>query len=334
LLAGTGRELRLNFAIVKFSMIKNKINNLIKKSVKRDTVLWKTIAALFNLTRKTKINLLVKYFSSRKWLEEKKYKILFEIAHKNRNERVMVILNDFADYPLFREKILFGNVVKCGIGNLFENMTKYRAGMEYDIILIINFSDDQEPKGKQDLYISLQNKYPFIKKVIFRDNAGFDFGSYNMGYRYLLDIGYEGDVLFMNSSVRGPHNDYWLLKYSYLFNRNRNIGLCGISLNSHATHLRKSEFKPHVQSFFMYTNMKILKKIFDGILPGADITSGDHSDVISAGEIGFSQRFIDNGYGICSALFNDFVYYKGSRWMIPFGDTRFNDIYHQFANKI
>lgn len=315
-------------------MLINKIKRLIKRRVKREDVLWKTLTALFNLTRKTKINLLVEYFSFKKWLEGKKYKILLGITCKNRNDRVVLIINDFADYPLFREKILFRNVVKCGIGNLFENMTKYRAGLEYDIILIINFSNDRETKRKQDLYLSLQEKYPFIKKVIFRDNTGFDFGSYNMGYRYLIDIDYEGDVLFMNSSVRGPHNDYWLLKYSYLFNRKRNIGLCGISLNSHTTHVEKSEFKPHVQSFFMYTNMKILKRIFDGILPGADITTGAHSDVVSAGEIGFSQRFIDNGYGICSALFRNFVYYKGSRWVIPFGDTRFNDIYHPFANKI
>ena len=308
-----------------------KLKNLLKKKENRNISVKKLLIGLHEIAT----YLLIKYFAYKKWFKTKNDEFLFKYIYKNGKSKVKIILNDFGGYPLYRDKVVCGYItIKCGIGNLFESMARFKAGVQFDIILIINSVSNAETREKWDLYEALQKKYLFIEKIMFRDNTGFDFGAYNMGYQYLRGIGYKGDVLFMNSSARGPYNDYWLLKYSYLFHRGKNIGLCGISLNSHTTHLSEAFFKPHVQSFFMYTNMEILMRVFKNCLPGAGITSSSQLDIISNGEIQFSQKILDNGYGICSKLFEDFVYYKGKRWRVPFGETRMNKLYSQFANKI
>lgn len=242
-----------------------------------------------------------------------------------------IIVADFGNYPLYREKNICGNIIRCGIGNLFENMERFKAGVPYDVILVINLANNTEEN--KEVCNSLQEKYPFIKKVIFRDNSGFDFGAYDAGYQYLKSIDHKGDVLFINSSVRGPSHDYWLVKYLYLFYR-ENLGLCGISLNSHTTHMLEPVFKPHVQSFFMLTSMKVLKKVFSESLPGCNLVTDDHLRIITEGEIEFSQRILEHGYGICGELFSDFIFYKNNEWKVPFGDPRFGGAYMQCANQI
>jgi hypothetical protein len=308
--------------------MEDKIKNFLRANIKKGAFLWETLI----LFKKLKVTSLIKYLACKRWLKIKSYELYFKYFYKNAEGMVKIIVADFGNYSLYREKNIHGNVIKCGIGNLFENMTKFKAGAYFDVILVINLSDNTEEK--KSVYNLLQEKYPFIEKVIFRDNTGHDFGAYNRGYEYLRSIDYKGDVLFMNSSSSGPSHDYWLLKYLYLFHRKKQIGLCGSSINSSNTNLTPAPFKPHVQGFFMYTNVETLTDVFNDSLPGSDITSGGHIDVIVKGEIEFSQRIIDNGYGICSMLFDHFIYYKGSKWNVPFGDTRYNEIYNQFANKI
>jgi hypothetical protein len=274
------------------------------------------------------------YLSYKQWVKARRDENFLKRYQNVNKPNVKIILNDFAQFPLYREKKILGSTIKCGIGNLFKRISKFKAGAEFGIILVINSTDDRETIKKKGIYVALERKYRFIEKIIFRDNVGFDFGAYNTGYQYLKSAGYKDDVLFMNSSVRGPYNNYWLLKYTYLFHRDKNIGLCGISINSHATHLKNNLFRPHVQSFFMYTNMNVLTKVFNDSLQGADINSKVPADIVSGGEIKFSERIIDHGYGICSKLFDDFIYFKGNAWTIPSGDTRFDEKYNYFANKI
>jgi hypothetical protein len=312
--------------------MKNKLKTYFKTALKRNAALWRILIALKEFLGNHKI----KYLAHREWVKGRfKTKrdvtfFRFKYFYRKEKNKVKIILVDFTGYPLFREKEIFESVIKCGIGNLFENMNKFYAGVPLDVTLVINSEKGEKP----DIYNSLQKKYNFIENIIFSDNTGFDFGAYNKGYQYLRSINYQGDVLFMNSSARGPFNDYWLLKYSYLFHKRKNIGLCGISLNSHATHMQTKVFLPHVQSFFMYTNMEILTKIFKNSFPASDIASYNKLDIISKGEIAFSQAILNSGYGICSKLFENFVYYNDSKWEIPEGDTRYNRIYNQFANKI
>lgn len=153
-----------------------------------------------------------------------------------------IILVDWAGYPLQREKKIGKTVITCGLEIILKQMAKYNAGIDFNIILIINDCDE----NKKETYKKLKSKYKFIEKIFFRSNIGQDLGAYNWGYNYLKKREYAGEVLFMNSGVAGPYKDNWLLKYANLFNKKEKIGLCGISMNSHITILNRSPFKPHV----------------------------------------------------------------------------------------
>ncbi|MDD3906131.1 MAG: rhamnan synthesis F family protein [Candidatus Omnitrophica bacterium] len=265
--------------------------------------------------------------------------IVFFITRPARDDMarpsVRIVLNDFIDYPLRRRKAIFRRKFWCGIGCLLENMSRFKAGADFKVILVINSSGGPEMKEKKLLYSSLRRKYPFILDIIFRDNSGFDFGAYDAGYRYLKATGYSNDIIFMNSSAIGPSDDHWLSQYSDLFHdKPKNIGLCGISLNSHTTHLEKKEFKPHVQSFFIYTSMNVMSRVFGDSLAETVPALSEKLDIISAGEIGFSWKVIEAGYGITSKLFKDFVYYKDAEWTVPCGDMRFTKKYNHLANHI
>ena len=239
--------------------------------------------------------------------------------------RVKIILMDWGGYPLYREKVIGQKVITCGIGPLLENMKKYKAGFPVDVILVINDAKDR------DTYRELQQKYPFIGQIIFRDNIGFDFGAYNAGWQCLKKANWGGDVVFMNSSARGPYHKRWLLLYSRLFHSS-GVGLCGATLNSHRTNAQPKIFQPHVQSFFMYTSVTVLVKVFPGDLPASNLTN--RGDIVLNGEIGFSRAILDAGYGIRCKLFKRFVYFNGKPWTIVAGDTRYKEKFEKFANKI
>lgn len=256
-----------------------------------------------------------------------------------------IVLVEWAAYPLARNKIVGKQRVRCGLGRTLQNMARWPAGVPFEVLLIINRAEPEtDRKGwlsgararleqllrrdearkverRMNTYARLPQRYPFVRHVHFRDNHGQDFGAYDLGYRLLQREGYEGDVLFMNSSVAGPHRPMWLAKYREQFRRHPNVGLCGISLNSHDTTKDDGRFAPHVQSYFLYTNMQILKRAVGARL--FEVDAKDKLDVIEHGEIGISARVLDAGYGITSSSFPEFAYHKGEPWAIPYGDPRY-----------
>ena len=268
-------------------------------------------------------------------------------------ERVKIILVEWAAYPLYRNKMVDASVVRCGLGRMLDGMRRFDPGLPIDVTVIINGAAEelrasQAPGSGEDAspgmlgalrglvrkqhalrlshrirtYEGLAAKYPFIDAVHFRDNVGQDFGAYDYGYQLLQRQGHEGDVLFMNSSVAGPHEHGWLLKYRGQFHRHPNVGLCGIGLNSHDTSDGDGPFAPHVQSYFLYTNMKVLEHAIGPRL--FDVDARDKLDVIRHGEIGVSERVLDAGYSITSPAFPEFAYRRGDAWSIPWGDLRFS----------
>lgn len=265
-----------------------------------------------------------------------------------------IVLVEWAAYPLARNKLVGKQRVRCGLGRTLENMARWPAGLPFEVLLVINRAEpDTQHKGwwgsararlsqalrrdearkverRMDTYAALPRRYPFVRHVHFRDNQGQDFGAYDFGYRQLQSEGYDGDVLFMNSSVAGPHCSKWLAKYRELFLRHPNVGLCGISLNSHDTTQEEGRFAPHVQSYFLYTNMQILKSAVGPRL--FEVDAKDKLDVIEHGEIGISARVLEAGYGITSSSFPEFAYRKGEPWSIPFGDLRYEPRYSVPAN--
>ncbi|MGH1485101.1 MAG: hypothetical protein ACRBCI_02700 [Cellvibrionaceae bacterium] len=265
---------------------------------------------------------------------------------------VKIVLVEWMGYPLYRNKQIGAHTIKCGLGRLLENIQKLDAGVDFDCRVIVNEHNNKQTLtsliGKQKLlrkfflnnsktnsiekFDHVFQKYPFIEKVTYRQNIGQDIGAYDFIYRQLMEENYTGDILFMNSSVRGPHENGWLKKYQDLFNRHENTGLAGITLNSYYS-TRKKSFDPHVQSFFLYSNMQILKDVFpDGIYNGQ--TGEEKRDLIINGEIGISRKVLDKGYGISCSAFPEFCYKKDDEWTIPFGDMRFNDQYKDLTNLI
>lgn len=274
-----------------------------------------------------------------------------------------IVLVEWAEYPLYRNKIVDKHTVRCGLGRMLDSMKRYDPGLPVDVVVVINgaeqqsetsvkpagsgsthaesISSSQWPAGlrskvetllrrerelrvarRMRTYATLPRKYRFIEAVHFRGNQGQDFGAYDFGYQLLRRQGHGGDVLFMNSSVSGPHEDGWLLKYRDQFRRHPNVGLCGIGMNSHDTTDGDGPFAPHVQSYFLYTNMDVLEHAIGPRLfeEGAQ----DKVDVIRRGEIGVSERVLDAGYSITSLTFPEFAYRRGGTWSIPWGDLRFS----------
>lgn len=273
------------------------------------------------------------------------------------DDRVKIILMEWAAYPPQRDKIVGKQMVRCGIARILENMGRYDAGLPHDVIVVINAAgsaaqsaggegsrgvvqrwrqrrEQQQITERLHRYSELPHQYPFVQTVCFRDNRGQDFGAYDFGYQLLQGQGHHGDVLFMNSSLSGPHEQNWLAKYREQFYRHPNVGLCGIALNSHNTSHEPSEFAPHVQSYFLYTNMSVLKNAVGKCLLGEEADSADKLDIIQRGEIGVSQRVLQAGYGITSAAFPDFAYHHGGAWSIPTGDLRFSRQHQLPANTI
>jgi hypothetical protein len=278
-------------------------------------------------------------------------------------DAVKIVLVEWAAYPPQRDKLVGHQMVRCGLGRTLENMQRHSPGMPANLLVVINAAADGDgdtelPRGKwtgrlhrllrlhrqrqlqQRLraYARLPRKYPFIDTVRFRSNHGQDFGAYDFGYQLLQRQGYDGEVLFMNSSVAGPHRDGWLLEYRRQFRRHPQVGLCGIGLNSHDTSREPSPFAPHVQSYFLYTSMRVLKdavgeRLFDRH-ERVDPEQQDKLEIIQHGEIGVSARVLDAGYSITSPRFPEFAYRRGHAWSIPRGDLRYSPRYAVPANTI
>jgi hypothetical protein len=236
---------------------------------------------------------------------------------------------------------------------MLEGLRRFDPGLPIDVTVIINAAGDAEGpsepatavaeqqsdglrgqlarlmRTRRELalvrrlqaYSKLSERYACVEAVHFRDNQGQDFGAYDFGYQLLRRQQHEGDVLFMNSSVSGPHEHGWLLKYRDQFRRHPNVGLCGIGLNSHDTSDGEGPFAPHVQSYFLYTNMRVLEHAIGPRL--FDTDAQDKLDVIRQGEIGVSERVLDAGYSITSPVFPEFAYRRGDAWSIPWGDWRY-----------
>jgi hypothetical protein len=265
---------------------------------------------------------------------------------------VVVILVERAENPLYRNEQIDGKIIRCGLGRTLECMDRYDPGVDVEVLVVINEAsaparvaesstpservwrplrrwaegryqrrNERRNEQRRAMYAQLPRKHPFISGVFFRDGRGHDLGAYDFGYQLLLERGYRGDVVFMSSCVVGPYEHGWLAKYRSQFRRHPRVGLCGIGLNSHDTSAGDGPFAPHVQSYFLYTNMQVLSDAVGPRLLEADVS--DELDVIRRGEIGVSQRVLDAGYSITSPVFPEFAYRRGEPWSLPRGDLRY-----------
>lgn len=274
---------------------------------------------------------------------------------------ISVILVDWIDYPLYRKKkIGEHNIVSCGVGAILENMSRYQSGFDYEVTIIITgvhsliydyilnkfriarhylrpkkYSIDRVNfHSKQKLlYSDLMDKYKFVKRLHYKDNVGQDIGAYNYGYQLLKQEKFDGCVVFMNSAVEGPNEDGWLLKYANQFSQRNDVGFCGVTINPKTKNLVVNDFCPHVQSFFIYTNMSVLQHVFPENLSGYNIYN-DRLALILNGEIGLSKAVLEAGYCITSIAFPDHFYREGDEWTLPYEEIRFKKEFKHVANRI
>ncbi len=231
---------------------------------------------------------------------------------------IEIVFNHWHGHDWRRVKRVGGIDFRCGLEVVLRNMTRHRPGCPCRVLLVVNEADE----ASWPRYRALQRRFPIVSDIIFRNNVGWDFGAYDEGYRRLREDGHTGDVVFMNTSVNGPHQDGWLREFRDLFHSRPRTGLCGASVNSHTTHFKARRlFRPHLQSYFVYTTMRVLRAVFPRHLPGAFVRSNKIA-LISAGETQLSTRVLEAGLGIRCTAFPDFCYFKGRRYALPAGSFR------------
>jgi len=254
---------------------------------------------------------------------------------------VAIILNDWLGYEPARVKRVGQTELEVGAGRILSNVARYTAGIPFFVILVLNDLQSSGRGGPTDpladaaraRWLALARQFPFVRDVQFRPNVDFDIGAYEHGLQVLRRENFDGDVLFMNSSLRGPTSNEWLARYHGLFHETADMGLCGITLNAMKVQNGLPEL-PHVQSFFMYSSTRVMQAAFPERLYQGSLKT--KAEAIVRGEIAISQTVLRLGYALRCAAFPDFIYRSGDAWTIPtvFGWRRVPELARKYANTI
>lgn len=158
----------------------------------------------------------------------------------------------------------------------------------FDII----FVSTSEQLGED--HKAIEKLKSITKKIIIRENEGYDFGSWRLGLESIKDEihNYE-NLLLCNDSVYGP-----IYKTNEMldFFKKSDLDIMGATSSF--------EVQYHIQSFFVLYNRKtFLSKTFERLWNSIRHHK-DKWEIVNNYEIGFSQTFINLGYKVgayCSA---------------------------------
>lgn len=209
------------------------------------------------------------------------------------SNEVLVHTHEWGGYPFSREKKIkyTNNSFVCGLKFSFERLTAY--GGEFVLRKILTVSDCEES------YLSkLKNEefYDSSFAIYSIPNRGMDFGGYNfISQNCLMD--YNQYVFLTNTSINAD-SIFFIDEYIEIFKKNPKLGLLGISYSSKIYQtLVRTNFTPHVQSFFVLTTSDIIKEVMsnnNGIFPGSNYNY--KLSIIRFGEVNLSQIVKRLGY--------------------------------------
>ena len=233
------------------------------------------------------------------------------------SNKTRIILVDWDQSPLIRSKNIGDKTIQCGIQPFISSIKNHSKESDIEVILVIN-SNHSNNLVTQKKYEPLLKEFEFITSLHIRDNHAMDIGAYDYGFKISLRENYRGRIMFINSSVSGPHTDSWLKKYEALFSSTPKIGLSGSTVNMIPDKMSRASSLEHVQSWLLYSDMAILKECFGDslLLEKADYST--KQNIIYNGEIGISQMIINHGYGINCMAFPKLHYFRGNPWPYPF----------------
>ncbi len=136
-----------------------------------------------------------------------------------------------------------------------------------------------------------------LVEIFFKDNIGRDFSSYSLMNKKIQKIADEDDfVFFKNRSACGPFKNDWYSSYVKQFALHEQVALVGSTINfqDHPDRSCRTNL-PHIQTYAFLTQVKFLKMLRESF-PGEKETK--RLDIITNGEIGLSQFYLNKGYFI------------------------------------
>ncbi|MFN9148402.1 MAG: rhamnan synthesis F family protein [Hyphomonadaceae bacterium] len=175
--------------------------------------------------------------------------------------------------------LIFAHFDKDGLVDpyVIHALTVYRQ--YFSLVVFVTVSDLSE---------SEVDKLKFLAdRVIQRENYGYDFGSWRVGFEGVDHPELFSEIIFANDSCYGPLSDFesFLRKSEDL-----NAAVWGATL-SH-------QFVPHVQSYFMAFRREIIRSGFAKRFWASVEHKENKQDIIWEYEIGLSQQAVSEGYKI------------------------------------
>ena len=230
-----------------------------------------------------------------------------------------------------------GFVYRCGLEYQYNKLKSNKYLTEKFLYISVN---DKNNLDKSNLNIKkLENfkKNDFEINIV--NNEYLDFSSYADFYYKKVEKNKNDILLFMNSSVSTEFNEPIIDNYIDYFNKNKDVGILGISANSSKYQsLIGINFNPHIQSLFFITTTDIMKKVINknkNIFPGLNSSKNNKYSLIINGEIKLSKIIMELGYNIAVVnnygevkKFNfNYFFMNRQRWPMSKRDSRLNSNY-------
>lgn len=230
---------------------------------------------------------------------------------------ICVVVHEWGGYGSRRRKHINDSIpdFDCGLEYQLERFNNYHGRRKLE--LTVTMSDMVR-------YADVENLQKRCHALVPVSNVGMDFSGYSTFFERIKDNA-NCYVLLSNSSVNA-HQVNFIDDYIDYLEANPEVGMLGISCCSkcYQTLIRRN-FTPHLQSFFLFTTLDVLKEavaLNGGEFPGVGIAN--KRLLIREGEIKLSRLVLQSGYKLAVVTPDGPVKFDGNpqNWTLPLGDFR------------